>query len=162
MQNPRDIKFVAVHCADTPNGRPQSVADIDSWHVERGFHRSDSARKGFNPTLKAIGYHYVIYVDGSLHTGRAESEVGAHVEGYNSVSIGICMIGATKFTPAQWGTLNALLHDLKSRYPNAKIQGHRDFPNVKKSCPGFSVAAYFDNQQKPLVSALLTDAVKVA
>ena len=30
-----------------------------------------------------------------------------------------------------------LLKDLKARYPDAIIQGHRDFPNVKKSCPRF-------------------------
>ena len=27
----------------------------------------------------------------------------------------------------------------KKKYPKAKILGHRDFPNTKKTCPNFDV-----------------------
>jgi N-acetylmuramoyl-L-alanine amidase len=43
------------------------------------------------------------------------------------------------YTPAQFATLKKLLIELKTRYPKAVIQGHRDFPKVAKSCPCFSV-----------------------
>ena len=33
------------------------------------------------------------------------------------------------------------LKDLKKDYPNAKVVGHRDFPNVKKECPCLDVAS---------------------
>ena len=60
----RVIDEIIVHCAATPEGMNFTVKDIDCWHRERGF--------------KCIGYHYVIYLDGSIHTGRPESEIGAH------------------------------------------------------------------------------------
>lgn len=40
-----------------------------------------------------IGYNYVIYLDGTIHTGRPENVVGSHCPPYNSTSIGICYIG---------------------------------------------------------------------
>ena len=47
MGNSRNIKFIVVHCADTPEGRNVSTDEIKRWHMEeRGW--SD------------IGCHYVI------------------------------------------------------------------------------------------------------
>ena len=39
------------------------------------------------------------------------------------------------YTPEQKAALWFLLKDLKQSYPQAKICGHRDFPNVAKKCP---------------------------
>ena len=33
---------------------------------------------------------------------------------------------------------------LRAKYPNAIIQGHRDFPNVAKACPQFDAKKEFD------------------
>ena len=52
----RNINEIIIHCTATPEGRHVTVADIDSWHRARGF--------------ASIGYHYVIYLDGSVHAGR--------------------------------------------------------------------------------------------
>jgi hypothetical protein len=30
-----------------------------------------------------------------------------------------------------------VLHEWKRKYPDAVIQGHKDFPNVNKACPSF-------------------------
>lgn len=79
--NPRNIKEIIVHCSATPEGKDFTVADIKRWHLARGF--SD------------IGYHYVIYRDGSIHVGRSENISGAHCTGHNTISIGICYIGGT-------------------------------------------------------------------
>ena len=75
----RYINEIIVHCSATPEGKDFTVTDIKKWHLARGF--SD------------IGYHYVIYRDGSVHTGRDESKIGAHCTGHNSYSIGVCYIG---------------------------------------------------------------------
>lgn len=126
----RTINKIIVHCAATPEGKDFTVADITRWHKARGF--------------RTIGYHYVIYRDGSVHTGRAESEAGAHVSGHNSHSIGVCYIGGIASdgktpkdtrTDAQKAALVALLKRLKAKYPAAAILGHRDL--AAKACPSF-------------------------
>ena len=135
MNSKRHITELIIHCSDTPAGREVTVQDITDWHRSRGF--------------STIGYHYVIYIDGSLHFGRPESEVGAHCRdgGHNRHSIGICYIGgrtadgkayADTRTPAQKKTMLALLQSLKARYPQARVYGHRDF--AARECPCFDAA----------------------
>lgn len=125
----RNINLIIVHCSATPEGRNVSVADIDRWHRERGF--------------DGIGYHYVVYIDGSVHEGRPLNKVGAHCKGHNAHSIGICYIGGVDLngkpkdtrTLAQKDALVNLLMRLKRRFPKAVIRGHRDF--AAKACPSF-------------------------
>lgn len=128
--NKRVIKEIIVHCSATPEGKDFTVSDIKRWHLERGF--SD------------IGYHYVIYRDGSTHIGRSESVAGAHCTGHNTISIGVCYIGGMDSanknpkdtrTQQQKDALLRLLKELKRRYPSAKIHSHKDFAN--KACPSF-------------------------
>ena len=127
------MDFLAVHCSATPEGKAFTAKDIDRWHREKGW--------------RMIGYHYVIGLDGKVEKGRPDDMPGAHVEGYNSRSLGICLIGGcdaamkpkNTFTPAQFKSLHDLLKTLHAKYPNAVIQGHRDFPKVAKACPSFSV-----------------------
>lgn len=128
--NKRNIKELIVHCSATPEGKDFTVNDIRKWHLARGF--SD------------VGYHYVIYRDGSIHVGRNESVSGAHCTGHNTISIGICYIGGLATdgktpkdtrTPAQKASLLKLLRELKAKYPKAKIHSHKDFAN--KACPSF-------------------------
>lgn len=145
----RTIGLVVIHCADTPNGKHFTTKDIDDWHKERGFQRGDEARKAFNPSLTSIGYHFVIYVDGSLHTGRSIAEIGAHVEGWNSHSVGICLIGKDKFTAEQWATLQELLTSLEDQYPDIKIKGHYQIANGRKDCPNFYVPIYIADNLVP-------------
>lgn len=127
----RSISLIIIHCSATPEGKDFTVADIDRWHRARGF--------------KCIGYHYVVYRDGSVHQGRPLAEVGAHCKNRNAHSIGICYIGGLAKdgktpkdtrTQAQKDALLALLHKLKSQFPGAAIFGHRDFAN--KACPCFN------------------------
>lgn len=145
----RTIKYITIHCADTPNGRPNTAKDINVWHKERGFNRLESNYKKFNPELKYIGYHYIIDIDGKVETGRAEGETGAHVQGYNLGNIGICMIGKDRYTTLQWNSLQRLVKEILSRYPAAEVKGHRDFPKVTKVCPGFNVKEWYANYMSP-------------
>ena len=125
----RQITEIIIHCSATPIGKNYTVEDIDKWHKAKGW--------------KGIGYHYVIYLDGSVHKGRPEEEIGAHCKGHNSNSIGICYIGGLdEFgepedtrTDKQKEALIVLLKALKAKYPAATIHGHREF--AAKACPCF-------------------------
>lgn len=130
VHNARTINEIIVHCSATPEGKDYTVDTIRQWHLQRGF--SD------------IGYHYVIYRDGSINKGRDESKIGAHCTGHNSYSIGVCYIGGCASdgktpkdtrTDAQKKALIELLSELKSKYPKAVIHSHRDY--AAKACPSF-------------------------
>lgn len=151
----RKITHIVMHCAATPNGRPFRAHDIDAWHRDRGFRRTAEWRSKWQPQLVSIGYHYVIEVDGALRAGRHIDEVGAQVKGHNSTTIGICIIGTTQFTPAQWATAAEIVTELRDKYPSAKICGHRDFPGVAKLCPGFDVAKWVSGGLEPMEGHIL-------
>lgn len=137
MKKLRTINEIIIHCTDTPENGHFTVEQIDKWHRQRGF--------------KCIGYHYVIYLDGSVHKGREINEIGAHCLGHNQNSIGICYVGGrarngkTKDTRTeqQKAALLTLIKQLKKQYPNATIHGHREF--AKKDCPCFDAYSEYKN-----------------
>lgn len=127
----RKITKIIVHCSATPEGKDVKTETIRNWHVKDNH-------------WKDIGYHYVIELDGSIHKGRDENAIGAHCSGQNSNSIGICYVGGVAKdgrtpkdtrTDAQKQSLLRLLKELKIKYPNATIHGHREF--AAKACPCF-------------------------
>jgi N-acetylmuramoyl-L-alanine amidase len=132
-----DTRHLVVHTTATPFGKDFSAKDIDRMHRQRGF--------------ASIGYHYLIRLDGTVEPGRPEDQVGAHVAGHNSTSIGISYVGglgpdgkpADTRTPAQKKAMERLLLQLKVKYPRAAVLGHRDFPGVKKACPCFDARAWW-------------------
>jgi hypothetical protein len=136
MKKRTSTDWLVVHCAATTPTMDIGRAEIDRWHRAQGW--------------LMIGYHYVIRRDGKVETGRPEESVGAHVSGYNANSVGICLAGGVdaqgrsedNYTSAQYAALAELLRDLRTRYPNAKVQGHRDFPKVAKDCPCFDVRSW--------------------
>jgi N-acetyl-anhydromuramyl-L-alanine amidase AmpD len=150
----RKVDLIVVHCSATPNGRWVSTLDIDHWHAERGFKRQGEWRARQNAQLGSIGYHFVIYTNGAIATGRHLAEVGAHVAGHNRNSIGICTVGTDKFSLAQWSALAALVAQLQKEFPGARVTGHRNLsPDADgdgtveprewtKTCPGFDVEAW--------------------
>ena len=125
----RNITEIIVHCSATPEGKDITAADIDRMHKDRGF------KKWFLSKLYHIGYHYIVRLDGTVEKGRPDECIGAHVRGHNTNSIGICYIGGMTSdmkkakdtrTPEQKESLLILLRNLRKRYPNAVIKGHRD------------------------------------
>ena len=116
-------------------GKDFSVEDIDRWHRQRGFN--------------GIGYHFVIYRDGSIHAGRSKRQIGAHCKGHNTISIGICYIGGLSTngkpkdtrTAAQKASLRALVEQLQEEFPLATVHGHNEF--AAKACPCFDVQKEF-------------------
>lgn len=159
-----NCKRIVIHCADTPDGRPNTAADIDRWHADRGFKRDlripleiDSIAETDHPPLAHIGYHYVIETTGHIVRGRPLTETGAHVEHHNHDTVGICMIGRSRYRTAQWRSLQRLLQHLRGQLPNlTEILGHRDL-NSGKTCPGFSVAEWLNNSEQPLTAHLLAE-----
>lgn len=134
----RKITHIIIHCSATPNGRPNTIEDIDAWHRQNGWQRKSQWMREFNPRLASVGYHYVIQVDGTVRTGRHPDEIGAHAAGHNSTSLGICLVGTDKFSAAQWAALAKLVENIDG--PGKTVCGHRDLPDVHKACPGFDVA----------------------
>lgn len=133
----RDIDKIIIHCSATPEGRDVSVDTIRQWHLERGW--SD------------IGYHFIIYLDGTVVIGRPVERAGAHVKGHNKRSIGVCYIGGVDSsmnakdtrTDAQKESLRNLIEDLMFEYPLATLHGHNEFSS--KACPSFIVRdEYYD------------------
>lgn len=170
MSYGRRIDTLVIHCAATPDGRWASVLDVDYWHGRAGFRRqpaSEVARK-HNPELRHIGYHWVIYTNGGLATGRHPSEVGAHARGLNAASLGLCLVGTSRYSPAQWEQLAAQVRHLCALYhvplqhANAAngwrgVCGHRD-AGANKTCPGFDVAAWLAADLQPRPENILTEA----
>ncbi len=137
------VTEIILHCADTrPDwmaGRPltEKVGEIRRWHVQqRGW--------------RDIGYHWVIDRDGAVAPGRRETEIGAHVEGHNRGTIGICLLGGygataddrfeRNFTVAQAAATLLLIGEIDSRTAIRKVSGHNDY--AAKACPGFRVAGW--------------------
>lgn len=131
----RTINSIIIHCTATKPLAHINVNDVRRWHRERGF--SD------------IGYHYLILVDGTIEVGIPLSAVGAHCQGHNAHSVGVCYVGglndkgkpADTRTPAQREAMRSLLISLKHRFPDAIIHGHRDF--ASKACPCFDATAEY-------------------
>jgi N-acetylmuramoyl-L-alanine amidase len=75
------------------------------------------------------------------------------VAGYNASSIHISYIGGVDAnnkpidnrTEFQKQSLFEYVKRFKLQFKNAKVQGHKDFPSVKKACPCFDAKAEYLN-----------------
>lgn len=147
----KSVDYLVVHCSATPAARDIGAKELRAMHLQRGF--------------RDIGYHYVVRRDGKVEKGRPDTDPGAHVEGFNNRSLGICLVGGVKpdaktaecnFAPAQYLALQKLLTSLKTQHPNAAVLGHRDLSPDKnrdgritpnewlKECPTFDVIPWWD------------------
>lgn len=134
----RTINYLVVHCTATP--QTTTIESIQNyWRNVLKW--------------KSPGYHYIIKPSGDVVQLLAETGVSNGVAGFNSQCVNISYIGGANAanqpldnrTTAQKASLLTLLKQLKSKYPKAKIQGHRDFPGVKKACPSFSAKSEYAN-----------------
>lgn len=132
----RPLKKIILHCTATPEGKHFDVATIRRWHVkDRGW--------------KDIGYHYVIYIDGSVHEGRPVAQAGAHTSGHNADSIGITYVGGCDAKMKAKDTLNEaqetamvnLIKALRDEHGKMSLHGHNEF--AAKACPSFKVKDKF-------------------
>lgn len=126
----RNINYIAIHCTATQPETPiQSIQNY--WKNNLGW--------------KNPGYHYIIDRFGNVVNLLPIELVSNGVQGYNSQIINISYVGGIDKsgkpkdtrTEEQKQSILKLLKELRVKFPKAKIQGHRDFPNVKKACPSF-------------------------
>lgn len=134
------LKYLVIHCTDTPAGREVSAADIRQWHT------SPVSKGGRG--WKQVGYTDLIHLDGRVERLVSNNE-DANVDpweitngaaGYNSVSRHIVYVGGKggdTRTKAQREALEKYIKDFHRRFPDVKIIGHNELAN--KACPSFDV-----------------------
>ncbi|CAG9791479.1 unnamed protein product [Diatraea saccharalis] len=127
------VPYVVIHHSYTPGAcatRPECIKAMQSM---QNFHMDD--RDWWD-----IGYNYAVGGDGAAYEGRGWDSLGAHALHFNSISIGICVIGDWRFQlpPAQQlKTVQSLiaagvkLGRISSEY---KLIGHRQVRDTE--CPG--------------------------
>lgn len=129
----RVIKYIVIHCTAThQDAKIDSI--INYWRKVLGW--------------KNNGYHYMIDKNGNHTKITPLDQIANGVKNYNKFSIHISYIGGidSKGNPIDNRTIQQkdkllyLCRELKRKFPNAIIKGHRDFPNVKKDCPSFDAS----------------------
>jgi N-acetylmuramoyl-L-alanine amidase len=102
------------------------------------------------------GYHIVIEANGKSHRLLDDSIPSNGVKNFNSHALHVSYVGGIDAhnrgldtrTPQQKAELLRILQRWKKQYPNARIQGHRDFlqrgkPGWKE-CPSFDVKEWLE------------------
>lgn len=90
------VRYIVWHTAAHGVGGKDHDTNIDqvrSWHKDRGW--------------KDVGYHFLVRKDGTIQRGRKldddnvleSDEIGTHVYGINSESVGICFSGHGDISP---------------------------------------------------------------
>lgn len=129
----RPINEIIIHCSATKPSMDIGADWIRRIHVQQN-------------KWQDIGYHFVIRRNGAIENGRPVAEVGAHCNGHNTGTIGICMVGGmsetgrpeNNLTKAQFETVQQLISSLAKQFPTIiKLSGHNDYTN--KACPCFNV-----------------------
>ena len=113
-------RIIAHHGA----GSGKTVEELHQMHIDKN---------GYS----GIGYHIYIRKDGSAYEGRPLDTIGAHAQGSNSDSIGICFEGNFEeeyMTDAQKQTGKEVIAYLKNLYNISEVLGHRDVNAT--ACPG--------------------------
>lgn len=136
----QDVKWLVVHCSASRCNRPFTVERL----IETGRQRFGQP-----------SYHYYVRRNGCVVPILPESVQGVHAVGYNHCSIAVCYEGgldengndADTRTELQKASLYELLKQLRRDYPQARIIGHRELPNVAKDCPCFDASAEYADLQ---------------
>lgn len=118
--------------------------------------------------FSGIGYHKLVHLDGSVSEGRPEAQVGAHVSGHNTGTIGYSYVGGLNAkgkpkdtrTPEQMQTMVRLTREAAARCGLRAVVGHRDLsPDLDhdgmiephewvKVCPCFNAIAEYGHLLK--------------
>jgi len=154
----RKIDLIVIHCTATREDVDYTFDQLVKDHKARGF--------------RTCGYHFYIRKDGTRHIGRTIDEVGAHVSGFNSRSVGISYEGGldskgkakdTRTDEQKVEIVNTILEVLAAidksgqDVKKVKIVGHRDLsPDLDgdgvvephewvKMCPCFDAIPEYEN-----------------
>ena len=120
------LNTIVVHHSAYPHTGP---TEIQNLHMDRrGF--ADAA------------YHFLIAADGTIYEGREVNVRGAHVQGFNTGSVGIVLLGNfndEQPTEFQIDSLFELVDYLRYTYEIRYLAGHKDYPDQSPDgteCPG--------------------------
>jgi N-acetylmuramoyl-L-alanine amidase len=134
----RKIDYIVIHCTATqPNATKQSI--LNHWKNTLKW--------------KTVGYHRLIDANGVIHELEKYENPTNGVKGFNANSIhfsyigGIDALGKAKDTRTikQKESLLQLIKQAKKQFPNAIVQGHKDFKGVVKACPSFEAKKEYLN-----------------
>ena len=126
----RKIDYIVIHCTATqPNTKKEAI--LSYWKNTLKW--------------KTVGYHRLIDANGVIHELAKFEQTTNGVKGYNSNSIHFSYIGGIDEsgrpkdtrTLKQKESLLYLVKQAKKQFPNAIVQGHKDFKGVVKACPSF-------------------------
>lgn len=127
---------IIIHCSGTLPSDNIDANSIRRYHVEHN-------------KWNDIGYHYVITTKGEIQKGRDDTVIGSHCKGYNTNSLGICLVGGIKdkddkmFNKIQFKVLKDLIKELKEKYGDLTVHGHYEFTKLK-TCPNFNVKEFME------------------
>ena len=140
------LKYLIIHCTDTPADRPVSSNEIRKWHLEENG-------------WKRVGYSDMIHLDGALenlHFFNQDNTVDNYeitngAKGFNGCSRHVVYVGGRRGgkahdtrTDEQWDALETYVRYMILRHPNIQVLGHRDV-NKDKDCPSFDVAYWLSS-----------------
>ena len=134
----RKIDYIVIHCtATSPDTKKESI--LNYWKNTLKW--------------KSVGYHRLIDKFGIIHELANYNQITNGVKGFNSVSIHFSYIGGIDEkgkakdtrTLKQKESLLYLIKEAKKQFPNAIIQGHKDFKGVAKACPSFDAKKEYCN-----------------
>ena len=136
----RPINHIVIHCTAT-----QPTATVEA--IKRYW---KEVMKWNSP-----GYHYLIEESGKVNILQPIEKISNGVAGFNHSSIHVSYVGGVdksgkaKDTRSieQKEAMLKIVKELKTKFPNAKILGHKDFPKVNKACPSFDVFAWVKENQ---------------
>lgn len=120
------LNTIVVHHSAYPYAGPQEVQDL---HMDKR-------------SFADIAYHFLIDPEGTIYEGRKINIRGAHVQGFNTGSVGIVLLGnfnEDQPTESQVESLQELVDYLRYIYEIRYLAGHKDYPNQSPDgteCPG--------------------------
>ena len=120
------ITKIIVHCSDTDHKEHDDIEWIRKLHKDKGW--------------IDIGYHFFINKNGKISDGMHITKTGAHCQGQNISSIGVCLGGRNEFTEAQFRSALFLIKGLMQTYgiKRENVFPHNHFSPCK-TCPNFSL-----------------------
>lgn len=127
-----DYQTLVIHHSAT-----YEIDDVNTMRVVQNLHMDD---RGWAD----IGYHFCVGKTGSIFEGRVMSVRGTHTAGYNTGSLGVCLLGNFEEelpTQEQLSATFALVNWLSLRLGLTHVAGHRDFNDITV-CPGANLYPY--------------------
>lgn len=147
LTNRTNTNRIILHHAEASKCTPEQ---IHQWHLNNGW--------------SGAGYHFLVRKDGKIYRLRPENAIGAHAQGSNSYSLGVCFEGnfmKETMGQAQIDAGHELVEYLKKKYNISTVLRHKDVGAT--NCPGVNFpfnAIVNGTSNKPVAQEPTTDVPK--